>query len=271
MKKKTHAPNASIYPYIVLSIIFICIIYLITLRQRVEEFFTNNQENEENEENNSPENYDKIYIKKDVNAFEIEKVWEGKITNGYLSFWQRKNKKTQDLYTLGQFAIVRKDKLEALPDTMISEIPILSYLVKGGKFPISYVKIWSSDMLDDNTDIKDFSIWQPVPPEGYVAMGDIVVPSLSKPTRSKMICIPKKDTNANEQIKSQIFEYNGQNPMTIWNIGNYMSFMVNASREKPIVRQKDIVEINTQILDRHEPDPNEIYNGLKVIMKTGDF
>lgn len=269
MKTKIHTPNTSIYPYIVLSILFICIIYLITLRQRVEEFFTNNEDDTNNDD--KPKDYDKIYIKKDVNAFEIEKVWEGKITNGYLSFWQRKNKKTQDLYTLGQFAIVRKDKMEALPDTMISEIPILNYLVKGGKFPISYIKIWSSDMLDDNKNIKDFSIWQPVPPDGYVALGDLVVPSLSKPTRSKMVCIPKKDTDANEQIKSQILEYNGSNPMSVWNIGNYMSFMVSASKEKPTVREKDIVEIQTQILDRHEPDPNEKYKGLKVVMKTGDF
>lgn len=253
MKRKTqNVPtySYSIYPYIILLIIFVCIVYLITLRKRVEEFFT--QKN------------DKIYVKKDSNAFEVEKVWEGKINDGYLSFWQRKNKRTQDLYSLGQFAIIKKEKLEALPDTVINDIPILNLLVKGGKFPLSYIKIWSSDMLN-NKDIQDFSIWQPVPPEGYVAMGDIISPSLSKPSLDEIVCVPINDTEPNEQIKTQIFETDS---MSIWNIGNYMSFMASPSKDKPNVRVKDIVEIKQNVLNRHEPDPNEKYVSLKITMNT---
>jgi hypothetical protein len=81
--------------YILLFIIFIGIIYLIVLRQRVNEFFT---------EDYIPSN---VLIKTDINPSEIEKIWEGSLnTNKILSVWQRKNKKTQDLYSLGQFVLL---------------------------------------------------------------------------------------------------------------------------------------------------------------------
>lgn len=262
MKKKTNNipkyTNTPIYSYIILLIVFIAIIYLITLRNRVDEFFVNNNNDD----------IDNLYIKKEINALEVEKIWEGKINSSYLSFWQRKNKKTQDLYSLGQFAIVNKNKLEGLTDEIINNAPILNFLVKGGKFPIAYVKIWSSDMMESNKDIPDFSIWQPVPPDGYVAISDVVVPSLSKPPLYKIVCLPIQKTTKNEQIKHQIFEYNKTNPMSIWNVGNYMAFMASSSKEKPNTRKKDIVDIKEDVLSKHEPDPNEKYKALKVTLKT---
>lgn len=281
MRKKTISKEVidnspPIYYYIFLFIIFISIVYLIVLRQRVDEFFENNNTSYNNHidtpTTTSPSTMDSIntlFIKQEVNPFEIEKVWQGKLSENdqYLSIWQRKNKKTQDLYSLGQYAMMSKNKLEALPDESVQDIPILNMLAKGGKFPLSYVKIWSSDMLTTQPD-KDFSIWQPVPPEGYKALGDIVSPSLSSPPRNKIVCLPVSNLKPNNQFKKFVYKYKSEPNLSIWNIGNYKSFVGSQTTNEPSVRQSEIMEINQETLAKPEFDSTEIYKGLKITLST---
>lgn len=257
MKKKVNIPMPEPIPtstYILMFAIFVGIIYLIVLRKRIDEFFQLPTQ--------------PITIERESNPSEIEKVWEGKFDDtNYLSIWQRKNKKTQDLYKLGQFALKNNHPMESLPDEIINDIPILNMLAKGGKFPLSYVKIWSSDLATNKPSV-DMSIWQPVPPDGYSALGDIVVPSLSPPARNKIVCVPNDALVANKQIKDEITNVAGEHPMSIWTIGNYNAFMGNQNLTKPEMRKEEIMELKQDSLNRNEIDPSETYGGVNVTMKT---
>jgi hypothetical protein len=256
MKKKVDIPLYEPIPtssYILMFAIFVGIIYLIVLRKRVDEFFALPTQ---------------LLINRESNPSEIEKVWEGTFDNvNYLSIWQKKDKKTQDLYRLGQFALQNNHKMEALPDDIIDSIPILNMLAKGGKYPISYVKIWSSDLASKKPTI-DMSIWQAVPPDGYTALGDIVVPSLSPPARNKMVCIPNESLAPNKQIKDKIINIEGEHPMSVWTIGNYSAFMGNQNVTKPEMRKEEIMELKEDSLLKKANDPNEVYDGIKISMKT---
>lgn len=257
MKKKINIQPYEPIPYssyIILFIIFICIVYLVVLRNRVEEFF---------ESPPMP-----ATIKKDANPSEVEKVWEGTFgDHKYLSIWQRKNKTGEDLYRLGQFALLNTSSMEALPDEVIEGVPILNMLAKGGKYPISYVKVWSSDMATNKPE-KDMSIWQPVAPDGYTAMGDIVVPSLSAPSRNKMVCLPNNMLSDNKQIKDIVHKVEGEFPMSIWTVGNYNAFMGNQNVNGPDMRKDEIKDIKDESMNTAEVDPSEAYGALKVEMKT---
>lgn len=256
-------------PYLILFIIFIVIVYLLVLRSRIDEFFEN-QNNSNNAPNTNEQKQESIFVKKDVNPYEIEKVYEGKLTedDNYLSIWQRKNKKTQNLFSFGQFAMTNKEQLEALPDEIVPNVPILNMLVTGGKFPIKYVKIWSSETSKFKPEL-DFSIWQPIAPDGYVALGDVVSPSLSEPSRTAIVCLPISVLNDNEQFKNLIYKHDTtQNPFSMWNVGNYKTFIAGQNITHPDIRKSYIKDIKQDVLDRKEIDPEEKYKSVTVKLAT---
>jgi hypothetical protein len=255
--------------YLILFIIFIVIVYLLVLRSRIDEFFEN-QNNSNNTPNTNEETQDSIFVKKDVNPYEIEKIYEGKLTDdgNYLSIWQRKNKKTQNLFSFGQFAMTNKEQLEALPDEIVPNVQILNMLVTGGKFPIKYVKIWSSETSKFKPEL-DFSIWQAIAPDGYVALGDVVSPSLSEPSRTAIVCLPISVLNDNEQFKNLIYKHDTiENPFSIWNVGNYKTFIAGQNITHPDIRKEDIKDIKQDVLDRKEIDPEETYKSVTVKLAT---
>jgi hypothetical protein len=112
------------------------------------------------------------------------------------------------------------------------------------------------------------SIWRVIPPDGYTALGDIIVPSLSQPSRDKVICLPDSLLSKNEQIKKEIYTQSGENPMSLWTIGNYNTFMGSQNINKPEIRKEDIKDIKQDVVETHEIDPTESYGSLKVTMKT---
>lgn len=121
------------WTYVILIIIGIIIIYLLVLRSRINEFFENN-----NSELNQPEldqqksdqlKLDQpdslIYIKDEINPYEVQLVWQDKLigSNRYLSIWQRKNKPSQNLYCMGQYATVTNNKIDGLTNDEIRRLP----------------------------------------------------------------------------------------------------------------------------------------------------
>lgn len=62
--------------------------------------------------------------------------------------------------------------------------------VKGAKVsaPIDYKRIWGD--WGSGAD-QDGSIWEPIPPVGYVALGTVVVKGYDKPSTSEVVCIHK--------------------------------------------------------------------------------
>lgn len=271
--------------YIILIIVVIIIVYLLVLRSRINEFFTNEQ-NQTNPSTNSStnsssntkteelkpiDNDSMIYIKQEVNPHEVQLIWQGQLTgsNRYLSIWQRKNKSSQNLTSMGQYATVTNNKIDGLSSEEINENGILNMLVKGGKYPIKYIKIWSSDTLKDKPQ-KDISIWQPIPPNGYSVLGDVIVPSLSKPSRDMIICIPNKYLSKNGQFKAQIYQnsFSPDNTLSIWKIGNYGAFFANQANNKPIMRTDDIKDLKQDLLNKREYDTTEVHDGIQVVLST---
>ncbi len=278
------------WTYIILIVFGIIIVYLLVLRSRINEFFENKNNGENNtsnkvKKNNTPsdvqplsdikntnDNPDDIYIKQEINPYEIQLIWQGQLpgNNRYLSIWQRKNKPSQNMTSMGQYATITNNKIDGLSMEEIKDNGILNMLVKGGKYPLKYIKIWSSDTIVDKKPHTDISIWQPIPPNGYSVLGDIVVPSLSKPTRDKVICIPNKYLTKNGQFKTHIYQnsFGPDNILSIWKVGNYGAFFVNQANNKPIMRTDDIKDLTQDLLNKKEYDTAEIHSGVQVILST---
>lgn len=72
--------------------------------------------------------------------------------------------------------------------------------------PERYELIWNSGKLG-NFSGNIFSIWRPIPPNGYVCMGDIIVNGVSPPSLDLIACIPKNDTNTLEINNGIIWNY----------------------------------------------------------------
>ena len=287
------------WTYIAMIISGIIIVYLLVLRSRIDEFFegdisqpvknsstdkpSNSPSNSLTDKpSNSPSNSltdkplnedNSIYVKEEINPYEVRLVWQGQLTgsNRYLSIWQRKNKQTQNLTSFGQYATVTNNKIDGLSMEEIKENGVLNMLVKGGKFPIKYIKIWSSDTITNGKKPEtDMSIWQPIPPNGYSALGDIVVPSLSKPSRDSVICIPNKYLSKNGQFKKQVYQnsFSPDNTISIWKVGNYGAFIANQANNKPIMRADDIKDLTQNLLNKKEYDISEKHSGIQVILST---
>ena len=81
---------------------------------------------------------------------------------------------------------------------------------KNIKPPEDFIKIWTTEQsgcegcLPPNS---SFSVWRPIPPKGYVSLGDYIVEGDSKPPLDTIRCIPE---NCVQEIKIQ-------NDTSIWN------------------------------------------------------
>ncbi len=64
----------------------------------------------------------------------------------------------------------------------------LNYLSSSIYYPSDYNLIWTSDALPDSGTI--FSVWRPVAPPGMMALGDVIIPGTTKPTREYITCLP---------------------------------------------------------------------------------
>ena len=261
MKRKSITEYSNLSRFLLL-VIFILIIYLIIACQRLKESFGNNNIKDNN---TNADTFNNIYIKKEVNPFDIQKVWEGVLNGKHISFWQKKSQPEQDYYSFGQTCVVGDKSTQTINEKVLAESSILHMLLKGGKFPITYLKIWSSDMMSGDKPTVDLSIWQPIPPEGYVAMGDIVSPTLSAPARFKTVCFPKELLKQNQQFKKTLHT---QEDLGIWSVGNYNTFIANNSSNQPSNRQTEIMDISNDLMSRKQPDPNENYKSLQVTLST---
>lgn len=91
-----------------------------------------------------------------------------------------------------------------------SEMPLL-------KAPVDYVQIWN----DKGTGGRyDGSIWQPVPPDGYVALGSVAQEGYGKPTISNYRCL-RHDLTVTTQAGTLIWDDKGSGgsmDVELWNI-----------------------------------------------------
>lgn len=100
--------------------------------------------------------------------------------------------------------IVTKDELK-------SESKKISYILGGPllKSPDDYMLMATIPKIKHHTDEPCY-IWKPIPPAGYIALGDIVTDNSHKPPKSATICVPEKcvkEVDMNDGFASYRFFY----------------------------------------------------------------
>ncbi|CAI5497894.1 unnamed protein product, partial [Closterium sp. Naga37s-1] len=68
---------------------------------------------------------------------------------------------------------------------------VLAVSLAGGyvKKPVSFAKIWSSEEGSDVSSSPECSVWEPIPPPGFVAVGCVAHPGSQPPSASAVYCI----------------------------------------------------------------------------------
>ena len=96
----------------------------------------------------------------------------------------------QNYFPVGSVWRCKPNELDKLDTSLLKKTILISGEVKS---PIDYKLIWKTceNCLDINNKV---SIWRPIPPKKYVALGDIVVLGHNKPSLDLIKCVPKKYT-----------------------------------------------------------------------------
>ncbi len=220
----------------------------------------------------------KIFFVSNFPTEKFKKVYETKMgDNRYVSFWSRDDNK--DYFPVGQIAITT-DQQATQSDLDQEKHKGLSYLVKGAAFPLDYDKIW--DNKSDSSK-PPLSIWKVIPPKDHYAMSDLVVAGFEKPLLSEVRCLPKEVLNINTNGVNMALwknpfpsnktkggeDISPPNSFSVWNIGKETNgfFFVNNSYQKPTARNDKIFDINPEIINNQETDPEESGKILKVSLK----
>ena len=225
----------------------------------------------------SPKNlFNNIYFINNFPKQNFEKVWEGKLENNkYLSFWQR-NDDINYYSSVGQIAFLN-DIPSSVQDLDQMQQKGLGFLVKGGKPAADFERVWENSR---NRDQEPMSVWKIIPPEGYVALSDIVVKGYGKPSPYIISCLPKEIVSNKGIINNFLWktptpvdktssgeEISPPNSVSFWNIGSYGYFFAKDSYQPPINRSEKVFTINQDILNNQEEDPNDSGTYLKVTLQ----
>jgi hypothetical protein len=216
----------------------------------------------------------KIFFINNFPKQNFTKIYETKMGDDrYISFWQRITE--GDYFPLGQVAVTT-DEPATIAD-LNSNMKGLSYLVKGGSFPIDYEKIWDNQ---NNAEKKPLSFWKPIPPKDHIALGDIAVSGFDKPLTSIIKCLPISALYKSKQINKSVWKYplprektkSGEEisppgSFSVWDIGEYNFFYVKDSYQRPDNRIDNIYKIDNSMLENQENDPSDDSRIIKVVMK----
>lgn len=74
--------------------------------------------------------------------------------------------------------------------------------------PKDYEYVWDSSMMYEST-TTPFSIWRPKPEPGFVALSDIIVRGMQKPSVDIMTCVPINHTIKLNNVNSLLWRDNG--------------------------------------------------------------
>jgi len=141
-------------------------------------------------EKNGIINYEKTFVSretqkpKDISFYHPEHLTENGITYYPVgSVWRGRINKNQP------------NSLEKKPASQVpnNEGPIKDTILISGdvKQPLGYSKMWNSkEGCDDCQDGRNATIWQPIPPKGYVCLGDVVTEG-DEPNLDYVRCVPE--------------------------------------------------------------------------------
>ncbi len=255
------------------GLILLVIILIIVL---VIHYYINTKSDKEgfaNPEPTIPSKYfNNIFFINDFPKQNLNKVYETVMGDGrYISFWERNP--MNEYFPIGQSCITT-DEPATIADLTKNNVEGLTLLVKGGSFPIDYEKIWDNKT---NAEKGAFSIWKPIPPKNYIALGDIVVSGFDKPPVSLIKCLPIAILEQTKDIKqalwknplprktdSKTVEVSPPGSMSIWEIGDYNFFFGKDSYNRPDSRSEKIYKISSKIIENTESDPEDAGKMLRL-------
>jgi hypothetical protein len=154
------------------------------------------------------------YLEQILNNFNISNYdVQANNQNKFLSVYQHSGITINNVRykPMGQCVLIGNKEMSTSQieiQNMINNNESLHLLTSSKIKPLKYELIWNSGRL--NTYSGDiFSIWRPIPPEGYVCMGDIIIKGVSPPSVDLIACIPKEDTNLININNGVMWNYNG--------------------------------------------------------------
>ncbi|MGB1014301.1 MAG: Vps62-related protein [Nannocystaceae bacterium] len=115
--------------------------------------------------------------------------------------------------------------------------------------PTDYDRIWR----DKGSGAKlDGSCWRPIPPAGYVALGDVFVRGYDKPSRSDIRCV-RQDLATRGDIKAPIWKDHGAG-----SDDNFGSWEIEVPEDFNSSDEKGVFAPNTFIARKSHNSPNEL-------------
>tara|TARA_Y100000310_G_scaffold306227_1_gene347143 strand:+ start:488 stop:1282 length:795 start_codon:yes stop_codon:yes gene_type:complete len=228
--------------------ILIAIFGLLYIRKEIIEKFN---------ELNGPDNNDNFSIEVSNDVSKVEKIWEHQFPSGkVVVFWKHKSLEDEEYYPMGHVITVG-DKI--INEQKLQDIESIKLLATRGAHPIDYRKIWDSSELNPPPRTP-LSIWKPIPPSGYIALGDVAHNDLEEPSINTIMCVPI-NCLTKSSIKKREFKYEPRKEeehLSIWNVSNRGFFFANDSVDKPEIREKNAYDISDECLkSSRQLDPNE--------------
>jgi hypothetical protein len=156
---------------------------------------------------------------------------------------------------LGQYIVISDNPLDIsdINSELMKDIrnkKCICYLASSRIFPIDYKLIWTSDI---NKDGKIFSAWKPLPPPGYISMGDVIIGGIDKPALEYITCLPVNMLDSSFIGISNGLLWHGQNDMGkqcyCWSGGNIDTFRVSNIYNPNMEDLADVYNINQEQLD----------------------
>ena len=158
----------------------------------------------------------KIYTKY---SNDFRKIASIKSQTGTIHIWRPY--KQNNFYPLGDYI------------TTSNKNNFSSILVNGFvAHPVDYELIWENKGSSDKYKI---SIWKPIPPDGYISLGNVVNRSYKKPSLKIIKCVGGDYVNETE-IGERLWDNKGttdKDTVSIWNIPGHNLFLATPSFFKP--------------------------------------
>lgn len=136
--------------------------------------------------------------------------------------------KTGDYKAIGHRLVADIDYHDNLTPDMTVVWPVDPSAVA---YPVDYTLIWNDKGSGAS---KDVSVWRPIPPSGYVAMGSVSNNSYNKPGLTAVVCI-RSDLVSLKSCGSLIWNDKGsgaQRDFSGWGVG-YGLFVGSSNYNKP--------------------------------------
>ena len=178
----------------------------------------------------------KVYIQK---TEDFKKIGVLKSSTGTISIWRPYY--NNSYYPIGDYA-VQGNKMPTFKGILVDGFT---------SFPQDYELIWNNM---GNSGYTKMSIWRPIPYDGFIALGNVVVRSYSKPSLKAIKCIGSNYANE-VPLGNQIWDNKGttdKDTVSIWSIPGNNLLLTTPSFFKPNEFDTPVFNIIDKELDYND-------------------